>query len=289
MKNTLLKLRSVSYMAMLCFHRGTAWSILLAGEVSLYLAFSRHIPTPLPSTNSRSDPFLICFLRANTPHLKVICRNSDLRSLWKAWAKYLFNLSLFTSLPCQSLCGDCNNMGFGTAFLSLCLFVSVKAQLIIGVSSYAVKTLEGATEDGSAVAIRSIDEVSATLPSVNWFATAWVQIQSGTADSARLLQFKGFSGTVPVLCFATWTSTAPPTFTFGTTEHAVEGYTNSRQENTWFHLLMASQIGASYGTITFRATTRVQYSVSWPETVQARRESSLIAPVNANPFNVSSK
>jgi hypothetical protein len=179
-------------------------------------------------------------------------------------------------------------MGFGTAFLSLCLFVSVKAQTMIIVSPYAVKTLVGATEDGSA-AILGMDVITQALPSPEWFTTAWVQIAPGTAESARLLQFKGFSGKVPVLCFVTWTSTAPPTFTFGATDHPVSGYTSSRQENTWFHLLMASSSGTSYGVITFRDTVKVQYSVSWSETVLARRESTLLVPANANPFNVSSK
>ena len=179
-------------------------------------------------------------------------------------------------------------MGFRTAFLSLCLFVNVKADTIIGASPYAVKTLAGASEDGSAVYIQSINIATAILPSPEWYISAWVQIGPGTADSARLLQFKGFSGAVPVECFVTWTSTAPPTFTFGATDHPVSGYTTFRQENTWFYLVMASQRGTSYGVITFRDVAKVQYSVNWVETVLAKRESTLMAPANANPFNVSS-
>ena len=132
-------------------------------------------------------------------------------------------------------------MGFRTAFLSLCLFVSAQAQMIYGVSPWTAKTLAGASEDGSAAVIPSMNDPTASLPSNTWFATAWVQIAPDTADSARLLQFKGFSGAVPVECFVTWTSTTPPTFTFGATDHPVSGYATSRQENKWFHLTMASQ------------------------------------------------
>ena len=185
--------------------------------------------------------------------------------------------------------GYCDNMGFRAAFLSLCLFASVQALEIIGVSPFAVKTLVRATEDGSAVAVLGIDDSSTLLPNTKWAVSGWVQIEPGTADSARLLQFKGFSGAVPVECFVTWTSAAPPTFTFGTTEHPVSGYTSSRQENAWFHLVMASQAGTSSGVITLRDVTKVQYSVTWSETVYVKSESTVIAPANANPFNVSSK
>jgi hypothetical protein len=179
-------------------------------------------------------------------------------------------------------------MGFGTAFLSLCLAVSVQADR--WTLSDGVKTLSGATADGSAVTINSMDlDYYTPLPTPNWYVRAWVQIKPATADTARLLQFKGFNGAVPVECYVTWKSTAPPTFTFGATDHSVAGYTNSRQENVWFHLLLGSISETSFGYITFRAASNNQYSVTWTESILAKRESTLMAPVNANPFNVSSK
>ena len=180
-------------------------------------------------------------------------------------------------------------MSFRTAFLSLCLFVGVRAQSIYGVSPFTVKTLTDATEDGSAAAILGVYDVNAELPNASWGASAWVQIAPGTADSAKLLQFKGFSGAVPVECFVTWTSTASPTFTFGATDHPVAKSTMARVENKWFHLAMASQAGTSSGVVTLRELTKTQYSVSWSETVLLKRESTLMAPANANPFTVSSK
>ena len=180
-------------------------------------------------------------------------------------------------------------MGLGTAFLSLCWAVSVQVGRLI--ASDQVKTLSGTTADGLAVAISSLtSDWFMALPSSTWFVRAWVQIGPSTADAARLLQFKGFDdAAAPVDCYVTWTSTAPPTFTFGATDHAVAGYTTNRQENVWFHLMLGSISGVSFGYITFRAASSNQFSVTWTETIFAKRESTLMAPVNANPFTVSSK
>jgi hypothetical protein len=137
-------------------------------------------------------------------------------------------------------------MGFGTAFLSLCLYGCVQAIYVIPIGANEMKALTGETADGSAVTISAMDwEPYFILPDEKWHVSAWVQIKPATADTARLLQFKGFDGAVPVLCFVTWTSTAPPTFTFGATAHPVSEYTDNRPENVWFHLLMGSLAGTS--------------------------------------------
>lgn len=180
-------------------------------------------------------------------------------------------------------------MGFGTAFLSLCLFVCIQAGFVTPIGANEVKTLTGETADGSAVTISAMDwDPNILMPNDNWYVAAWVQIKPATADTARLLQFKGFDGAVPLECFVTWASTAPPTFTFGANDHAVSGYTDSRQENVWFHLLMGSLSGTSFGYITFRAASSNQFSVTWSETILVKRTSTFLAPANANPFNVSS-
>jgi hypothetical protein len=138
------------------------------------------------------------------------------------------------------------NMGLGTAFLSLCLFMSAHAKSVTPIGPNEVKTLTGETKDGSAVTISAMDwDPDLPMPTKDWLVTAWVQIKPDTADNARLLQFKGFDGAIPVECFVTWTSTAPPTFTFGATAHPVSEYTDNRPENVWFHLLMGSLAGTS--------------------------------------------
>jgi hypothetical protein len=180
-------------------------------------------------------------------------------------------------------------MGFGKAFLSLCLLASVQAAQVIPVSQYEVKTLVGETADGSVVAIPDFDWDGDLEHTRNWFAAAWIQIHPSTANTARFLQFKGFVDTAEVECYATWASDAPPTFTFGSTDHVVSGYTTHRQENVWFRLIIGSENGDSFGYITFRAATNYQYSVIWTESVGMKRKSTFIAPVNASPFNVSSK
>ena len=158
------------------------------------------------------------------------------------------------------------------------------------ISPWRVKTLSGATADGSAVNIPNMNwEWYRAFPSTIWYVSAWVQILPSTADTARLLQFKGFSEAVPVMCYVTWTSTAPPTFTFGVTDHTVSGYLDFRQENVWFYLQMGSSLGNSFGYITFRAAVDNQFSVLWSETISEDYESSFIAPASAKPFNVSSK
>ena len=178
-------------------------------------------------------------------------------------------------------------MWLETVFPIYCLFVSISASYTSPVGPNEVKTLTGATAHGSAVTISNMDwDPNMLMPNQNWYVTAWVQIKPDTADTAKLLQFKGFDGAVPVECYATWTSTASPTFTFGATAHAVTGNTVSRQENVWFHLLMGSQAGTSFGYITFRAATSNQVSVTWSETTLVKFTSTLLAPANANPFNV---
>ena len=180
-------------------------------------------------------------------------------------------------------------MGFGRAFLSLCLLVCIQAGNVMIISPSRVKTLSGATADGSAVNIPNMNwEWYRAFPSTIWYVSAWVQILPSTADTARLLQFKGFSEAVPVMCYVTWTSTAPPTFTFGVTDHTVSGYLDFRQENVWFYLLMGSKSGESFGNITFRSADSNRFSVKWWETITVDYESSLMAPASANPFNVSS-
>ena len=180
-------------------------------------------------------------------------------------------------------------MCLGTAFLSLCLFASVQAATVTPIGPYEMKTLTGATADGSAVSIPAIDfKDSLPFPISDWYVAGWVQIKPATADTARLLQFKGFKGAVPVECYVTWASTAPPTFTFGVTDHAVVGYEDHRHEDVWFHLLMGCLEGTSYGYISFRAASSNQFSVTWSETITIKRTSAFMAPSNANPFNVSS-
>ena len=180
-------------------------------------------------------------------------------------------------------------MGFGRAFLSLCLLVCTQANKVIPLSPWRVKTLSGATADGSAVYIPDMNWDKYTdFPRTHWYVSAWVQIHPATADTARLLQFKGFSGAVPVMCYVTWTSSSAPTFTFGVTDHTVSGYPDSRKESVWFYLVMGTNSGLSFGYITFRSASSNQFSVQWSETITADYESSLMAPASANPFNVSS-
>ena len=180
-------------------------------------------------------------------------------------------------------------MGFGRAFLSLCLLMCTQAGYVKIISPWRVKTLSGATADGSAVNIPNMNfEKDAAFPSNIWYVSAWVQILPSTADTARLLQFKGFSEAVPVMCYVTWTSSTAPTFTFGVTDHTVSGYSDSRQESVWFYLVMGSKLGQSFGYIIFRSASSNRFSVKWSETITADYESSLMAPASANPFNVSS-
>jgi hypothetical protein len=95
-------------------------------------------------------------------------------------------------------------MGFGAAFLSLCLAVSVHADFLIPLGDGAVKTLAGTTVDGAALAMSSMNLHTTTFfPTSDWSVAAWVQIKPATADSARFFQFKGFNGEVPVECYVT--------------------------------------------------------------------------------------
>jgi hypothetical protein len=76
--------------------------------------------------------------------------------------------------------------------------VSVQASKARPVGPYEMKILTGETADGSAVNIPSIDfDDELVLPSSDWYVTAWVQIKSSTADTARLLQFKGLMEQFP--------------------------------------------------------------------------------------------
>ena len=181
-------------------------------------------------------------------------------------------------------------MTFGTAFLSLCIFVSVQAEKLSLISPYDVKVLSGETADGAAASLSDMMwDASDAFPCVSWNVRAWVQIKPSTASNARFVQIKGFSGDTPVDCYMTWTPTGPPTFTFGGTDVSVSGYTNSRQENVWFYLLMTFGVGDIRGHLGFRDATTNQFIARLSETIALKRESSFMAPANSNPFYVSSK
>ena len=190
----------------------------------------------------------------------------------------------------EKLLGIVKDMVFGTAFLSLCLFVSVQVSSLNLISPYDAKSLSGETADGAAVALPDMTWNSLNVfPCAEWYVEAWVQIKPSTASNARFVQIKGFSGDTPVDCYMTWTPTGPPTFTFGGTDVSVSGYTNSRQENVWFYLLMTFGVGDIRGHLGFRDATTNQFIARLSETIALKRESSFMAPANSNPFYVSSK
>ena len=106
----------------------------------------------------------------------------------------------------------------------------------------------------------------------------------------KLLQLTGYTDGNSIDCFVTWPINGTPTFTFGATDHVVAGTValSSRQENTWVYLLMGSSGGNSYGYAIFRQNSDNLFSVTWTEAVVVTKATSIMVPVNANPFNVSS-
>ena len=190
----------------------------------------------------------------------------------------------------EKLLGIVKDMVFGTAFLSLCLFVSVQVSSLNLISPYDAKSLSGETADGAAVALPDMTWNSLNVfPCAEWYVEAWVQIKPSTASNARFVQIKGFSGDTPMDCYMTWTPTGPPTFTFGGTDVAVSGYANSRQENVWFHLMMIFGYDARRGHFGLRDASTTQFVASSLGSIVLKRESSFLAPANSNPFNVSAK
>ena len=179
-------------------------------------------------------------------------------------------------------------MGWTIACLCLCLLATVHAtDKIVLVNSWGQKVLTGA-DDGAATSVPDMSWATNTVfPTSDWYAQAWVQVLAGTPDTARFLQFAASDGTNVVDFYVTWTSTASPKFTFGGTGHTVMGGTPGfRNEGTWFHIVMGSSPGSSFGYITFRKTANYQFSVTWVETIWLSRASTLVAPANASPFTV---
>lgn len=180
-----------------------------------------------------------------------------------------------------------------TVSLALWLLALVHCDWVNIVSPWDTVALSSATADGAAAFLPDMSSwiYTLTLPNFQWYAMAWVQIRALTADSARLLQVSLESGGSPVDFYVTWTSTAGPTFTCGGTDHLVTGaiVPPNRQEKAWIHILMGSQSGSSFGYITFRDNVNNQFSVTWTETLGITSISTLKAPANASPFNVSSR
>ena len=85
-------------------------------------------------------------------------------------------------------------MGFGTAFLGLCLLVSIQASSVYPVSPYEVKTLP--EQQMAQLRLTGIT----SLPSPDWAVVAWVKVKPNTSSDVRFLQFRGFAGVVPVEC-----------------------------------------------------------------------------------------
>ena len=181
------------------------------------------------------------------------------------------------------------DMGYWTAFLSLYLLEAFSALQITGPSD--VISLSGATTDGAAVLVPNMKSMTnGNFPISRWSLSTWVHILSGTSDDARFLQLTGYTGNSVVDCYVTWPTNGVPTFTFGATDHMVAGNVvlSNRHESAWFFIYMGSADGTSFGYVNFRSDTNNLYSVSWTELVSATRETSIKAPANANPFNVSS-
>jgi len=183
-------------------------------------------------------------------------------------------------------------MASQTVSLVLCLLALVHTDWVNIVSPWDTVALTGATADGAAASLPNMSSWIYTLnmPQSNWYAMAWVQVRALTANTARLLQLTPSSGGNSVEFYVTWTSTAVPTFTCGDSDHLVTGAVvpPNRQENVWIHILMGSQSGISFGYVTFRQNLNNQFSVTWTETLEIAATSTLKAPANANPFNVSS-
>lgn len=180
-------------------------------------------------------------------------------------------------------------MGSLTTFLGLCLLVSDGLLSII--SPWEVKTLTGATTDGAAIFLSNMNwSWDVPFPSQGWYVSSWIQIKAQTANTARLLQFVGFNGPNPVICYVTWPSDAPPTFTFGTISTIIHASFQFRQENVWFYVQIGLPYNSDISLGTFLSRHGSYVTQLGPHvTMEARRTSQFIAPANANPFNVSSK
>lgn len=177
-------------------------------------------------------------------------------------------------------------MNLAVVFLCLCLFAGKSADVYYSVNLDTYIQLTDEATDGAGVEFSGMDWATLPLPCYDWHVYSWVNIGSGTSDSAKILRVTntglGFS--------VTWPTTGQPVFNYNGSPYTAYNETPpNRQVGKWVFIRLQSSgsEGRLNGEVFLRAPSPNYYIAAMPDEYFAIDSTFTVqGPVDANTFTV---
>ena len=158
--------------------------------------------------------------------------------------------------------------------LVLAVLVAVHADVLVEVPPDQYKELVTGSQTSDGVEIPDFHWVTSTMPSDDFYASAWIKTLLGTSDANDYFFFSE-SGN-PLL--STWWDTTADASLKSNGALVLQVIIGNRQDNQWYHMVAGTNQGNTYLVITLRDVTNYQYLNDATSTISLTSTSTFNAP-----------
>ena len=142
----------------------------------------------------------------------------------------------------------------GVLGIVLAVLMTVHGEVLVVVPPDQYKELGSGSRPVNGAAVPNFNWVTSSMPSTDFYASAWFKTVDGGDDGADFINF----GNTIMLSFMWLKTSAPQANIDGTTATTLT--LEGRQNDVWYHAVMGMNGGNAFLVVTLRDVTNFQYS-----------------------------